>query len=252
MCGGEGASPPAAAATARRAAKPDVPAAASRVSAAVMFSYVNKCNSFRHLKTNGRHRQLRMAAPPPGPDAEGPRRVEAVCSVTQENRAVTTDPSCCGSHRKERCLTRARTKRPPERFFKTNKKKTTINQKPAPEPSASRARRLVPGALSARGGHGALGCGGRRAGGAGSHGPGTWWGRLLSWGPKPAPHQPGPSQDESSRVLRGSPEPLSHHRPQGPGAPSVAAQLGGSLGFPGMGCLCRLAQRGPPLPWASK
>lgn len=108
---------------ASRAAKPDVPAAASRVSAAVMFSYVNKRNSFLHLKTNGRHRQLRTAAPPPGPDAEGPRRVEAVCSVTREHRAVTTDPSCCGSHRKERCLTRARTKRPPARFFKTNKQK---------------------------------------------------------------------------------------------------------------------------------
>lgn len=108
---------------ASRAAKPDVPAAASRVSAAVMFSCVNKRNSFLHLKTNGRHRQLRTAAPPPGPDAEGPRRVEAVCSVTREHPAVTTDPSCCGSHGKERCLTRARTKRPPERFFKTNKQK---------------------------------------------------------------------------------------------------------------------------------
>lgn len=241
---------------ASRAAKPDVPAAASRVSAAVMFSCVNKCNSFLHLKTNGRHRQLRTAAPPPGPDAEGPRRVEAVCSVTREHRAVTTDPSCCGSHRKERCLTRARTMRPPERFFKTNKQKD--NYKPETRSGAF----CFPGeAAGPRGAQRPW-----RARGTGSHGgvrmlgtcarklpgPGTWWGRLLSWGPKPAPHRPGPSQDESSRVLRGSPEPLSHHRPPGPGAPSVAAQLGGSLGFPGMGCLCRLAQRGPPLPWASK
>lgn len=237
---------------ASRAAKPDVPAAASRVSAAVMFSCVNKRNSFLHLKTNGRHRQLRTAAPPPGPDAEGPRRVEAVCSVTREHRAVTTDPSCCGSHRKERCLTRARTMRPPERFFKTNKQKDDY------KPETRSGAFCFPGeAAGPRGAQRPW-----RARGTGSHGgvrmlgtcarklpgPGTWWGRLLSWGPKPAPHRPGPSQDESSRVLRGSPR-----ASQPPSATGARSALCGSPAgwvprFPGNGVFMQTGSEGPPSP----